>query len=343
MKKQKKNKSPQAFVAGGHVCVVDDEKPVKKKKKKKSRHTLFESLLIMITMITALAYMDCDYELGVLKQPILTIFGAAAVADIIKAAKIGKKAGVDFVKYIIVAILYIVGFVLSAAAGSIPIMTLAAYTSYSLTLVVGRVCSLIKKHKKRNVFINIILFFMILFLFLLPLSYYQLDDDSKRALPIILLLMFMFQSLIRIIGISLSQIRFDILKRIVEKSMAVEILSGLALLIVSFSFVFRAMEESIETFFDGVWYCFAIVTTIGFGDYTAESLIGRLLSMILGVYGIIVVSLITSIIINFYTETKDMITDDDDDSDDSEPQETSALTEQTEQADVQTEPEPVED
>ena len=55
---------------------------------------------------------------------------------------------------------------------------------------------------------------------------------------------------------------------------------------------------------DALWYCFAIVTTIGFGDVASVSVIGRILSVILGFYGIIVVAVITSIIVNFYNETK---------------------------------------
>ena len=55
---------------------------------------------------------------------------------------------------------------------------------------------------------------------------------------------------------------------------------------------------------DGLWYCFAIVTTIGFGDLTVTGTLSRILSVILGIYGIIVVSLITSIIVNFYNEVK---------------------------------------
>ncbi len=46
------------------------------------------------------------------------------------------------------------------------------------------------------------------------------------------------------------------------------------------------------------------MTTIGFGDITATSLVGRLLSVILGIYGIIVVALVTSIIVNFYSEVR---------------------------------------
>ena len=47
-----------------------------------------------------------------------------------------------------------------------------------------------------------------------------------------------------------------------------------------------------------------MVTTIGFGDVTVSSFLGRLISVVLGVYGIIVVALITSIIVNFYGEIK---------------------------------------
>ena len=52
------------------------------------------------------------------------------------------------------------------------------------------------------------------------------------------------------------------------------------------------------------------MTTIGFGDFSAVTPLGRILSVILGIYGIIVVALITSIIVNFYGEMK---SDDDED------------------------------
>ena len=45
------------------------------------------------------------------------------------------------------------------------------------------------------------------------------------------------------------------------------------------------------------------MTTIGFGDFAATSLIGRILTVFLGIYGLIVVAVITSIIVNFYNET----------------------------------------
>lgn len=67
--------------------------------------------------------------------------------------------------------------------------------------------------------------------------------------------------------------------------------------------VFMCCEESISTFANGLWYSFSIVTTIGLGDYAATSLIGRIVAVFLGIYGIVVVAVITSIIVNFFNET----------------------------------------
>ena len=91
---------------------------------------------------------------------------------------------------------------------------------------------------------------------------------------------------------------------ILKGTYAKEILSGLVLAMVTASFLLVFIEPQIATFGDGIWYCFALVTTIGFGDFAAVTTLGRLISIILGIYGIVVVSLITSIIVNVYTEKK---------------------------------------
>ena len=58
------------------------------------------------------------------------------------------------------------------------------------------------------------------------------------------------------------------------------------------------------TYGDALWFSFATITTIGYGDFSVTSYITRTLAVILGIYGILVVAIITSVVVNFYNETK---------------------------------------
>ena len=131
-------------------------------------------------------------------------------------------------------------------------------------------------------------------------------EESQLIFIIVTMLFIACRSLIRIMSVTFARLRLDLLRDIVQQTYAAEIIFGLLLLIASFSFVLIYTDTAS---FDGkytnaLWYCFAVVTTIGFGDMTAVSTIGRILSVVLGVYGIVVVALITSIIVNFYGEMK---------------------------------------
>jgi hypothetical protein len=191
---------------------------------------------------------------------------------------------------------------------------------YLAASLAGCLLSMIRKRSR----LNIILFILMLLVTLIGLclqAYSDLAVTMEEAVPAplitlsMILILFMLvdvQGIAAIIPIAFSSIRMDILKKIIRKTYAAEILFGIVLLIVAFSLILPAFEENIPTFGDALWYCFAIVTTIGFGDITAVSVVGRILSVILGIYGIIVVSLITSIIVNFYGEMKREEGDDED-------------------------------
>ena len=165
---------------------------------------------------------------------------------------------------------------------------------HMLGLAADHLFSIVKDHKVRNAAFRV---FSVLLLGV------GLAFDGKAALMVVLALTIprIFYYIARI---SFSQVKLDVLSRIIRKTYAAEILFGMLLLITAFSIVLPNFELNIPTFGDALWYCFAIVTTIGFGDITAVTVPGRILSVILGLYGLIVVALITSIIVNFYSETK---------------------------------------
>lgn len=179
---------------------------------------------------------------------------------------------------------------------------------YVLAVLIGSLIELIRKRSKWNVLLFILMLVVAFFgvtSVMIPVLGETKDLTAAVVLSIIIIFFLIdVQGVASIVPLAFSSIRLDILKKIIKKTYATEILFGIVLLIVAFSFILPAFEPGIDNFWDALWYCFAIVTTIGFGDIYATSGIGRILSVILGLYGIIVVSLITSIIVNFYGEMK---------------------------------------
>ena len=167
--------------------------------------------------------------------------------------------------------------------------TTAAAALCGVALAAGRVYAIVRNRKARSIVFNV--------LAILAIAY------CATAIFFIGALLFLL-AVFALMSIVFSRISFDVLKKIVVKTHAAEIIFGLILLIVTFALLLVFFEPNINDFLDALWYCFAIVTTIGFGDLTAVTIFGRILSVILGAYGIIVVALITSIIVNFYGEMK---------------------------------------
>lgn len=89
----------------------------------------------------------------------------------------------------------------------------------------------------------------------------------------------------------------------INKVRGLDIFFGLIIVIMIASFMLPYLEPGINTIGDAWWYCFALITTIGFGDFTAVTLVGRIISVIIGFYGIIIVSLLTSSIVVYITDS----------------------------------------
>ena len=147
-----------------------------------------------------------------------------------------------------------------------------------------------RNHSFNSIFFNLICVFTLIFV---------IRGDYYRVLIYILV-----QVVVHIVCLSFSQMNLKLLIKVIRKTYAANVMGGLLLLMAAASFTIPALEESIPTFKDAVWYCFSILTNIGFADYAAATDAGKVISLLLGVYGIIVVALITSIIVNFYTEVK---------------------------------------
>lgn len=221
---------------------------------------------------------------------LLLFFLALSAARIVRGFRLRAKKGEGFFR--------LSGAQAAAflACGLLPVMLgytttsmLAVSVISAVALIAGRILTIVHDHRVRTIIPNVLAVVGIVYC----------------ALELVLMCGLLFLlSVFALLAIVFSRISFSVLKGIVLKTHAAEIIFGLLLLIVTFSLLLTFFEPNMGSFKDALWYCFAIVTTIGFGDLTAVTDFGRVLSVILGAYGIIVVALITSIIVNFYGEMK---------------------------------------
>ncbi|MBR6184898.1 MAG: two pore domain potassium channel family protein [Clostridia bacterium] len=217
-----------------------------------------------------------------------------AVARAFRALRLREKSKLLFAFHLSSAAAFFGLVVLTAVRGHTDQVCFIINLTIWVLLFMGRVQCVIRKHTLRNILLNLVLIAVIL-LFIAAIA---ID-----ALPLWMTMYLVgTQALYFIMEAVFARVRIDVLRKIIRKTYAAEILLGLLLLIISISYMLSHTEESLSSLEDALWYCFAIVTTIGFGDYTATTPLGRILSVILGLYGIVVVALVTSVIVNFYGE-----------------------------------------
>ena len=237
--------------------------------------------------------------------------------------------------------LYLAGAVLILLLEPFHSSLLVAAAVEFAVMLFNRVAAIMKKPKKRAIVFNVICIMLILyvaFVFfgsdLVVSQTVEMDEAELQANPnytnisesmdqleeldesfsgmsgldilvyIVLMLLILVRMILHVVGISISQMKLNILLNIIRETYVLEILMGLMLMIIACSSIFTTLEENMADYWDALWYSFALVTTIGFGDITATTMIGRALSVFLGIYGIVVVAIITSVIVNFYGEMR---------------------------------------
>jgi hypothetical protein len=172
---------------------------------------------------------------------------------------------------------------------------------FALSIILSRIFKLIEKHSVRDIVFSVL---VIVFSIAVAIGFFQ--KVNRDFLGSVILLECLFIAVCTFIEaslLSLSQLKLDVFAKIIFKTFALEILFGLLALMATFSIILMYEEPTMSYYPDALWYCFTVVTTIGFGDFYATTLIGRLVTVVLGIYGIVVVAVFTSIIVNFYNET----------------------------------------
>lgn len=90
--------------------------------------------------------------------------------------------------------------------------------------------------------------------------------------------------------------------RVLKRTGTLKIFSGYLLFLCGAAAVLTVLEPGIKTFGDGVWYCFVAATTIGFGDICVVTRLGRVITVLVAVYGILMTAMVPGVVVSYYME-----------------------------------------
>lgn len=178
---------------------------------------------------------------------------------------------------------------------------------YSLTIIVNCLLKMRREQSIQTIIFNCLLItlsFLSSFVFFFPAIYAKHASTVSNSNFIVLCFtsMIIVSSSKNILFPYHKKLKADVVSNVIRKSLVKEIITGLFILVILCSIYFTVVEPNITSYVDSLWYSFSVITTIGFGDVYVVTTLGRILSIILGVSGIAVVAVFTSLIVNFYNE-----------------------------------------
>ena len=100
--------------------------------------------------------------------------------------------------------------------------------------------------------------------------------------------------------------KLKLLWMILKRTKATQILSGYIVFLFVSAAIIQLVEPDINHYGDALWYCYAVLSTAGFGDIVAITFIGKLVSVLVTIYTIFVVAIVTGVVVNYYGQIVEM-------------------------------------
>ena len=93
-----------------------------------------------------------------------------------------------------------------------------------------------------------------------------------------------------------------VIRRILKDTKADRIWVAFVLFVLVSGLIVWLAEPDIATYGDALWYCYAVITTVGFGDVVAVTAVVRVISVLLSAFAVLVIAIITGVIVNYYNQ-----------------------------------------
>ncbi len=89
---------------------------------------------------------------------------------------------------------------------------------------------------------------------------------------------------------------FNLIERVFNSRRLRTIIGVLALSIIAFGYIFYVTEPQVKTIEDGIWWALVTVTTVGYGDITPATTLGRFVAGTLMFFGLGLIATVTAIV-----------------------------------------------
>lgn len=94
--------------------------------------------------------------------------------------------------------------------------------------------------------------------------------------------------------------KLRILHGVLKKTKADKIILGFVAFLLVSAFIILLVEPDITRYADALWYCYAVFSTIGFGDIVATTFVSKVLSVLITIYALFAIAVVTGVVVSFY-------------------------------------------
>lgn len=95
---------------------------------------------------------------------------------------------------------------------------------------------------------------------------------------------------------------FEVIGIFLRDTFLDEVLGVFAIIIIAFTLSLYLFDPSINNLFDSLWFVISSITTVGYGDVLPYSTVGRIISLILLIVGVLIFSAITGALASYFNK-----------------------------------------
>ena len=90
--------------------------------------------------------------------------------------------------------------------------------------------------------------------------------------------------------------------KLLNRTGAIKFFFAYLIILLISGFILSLIEPQVNGIFEGFYFTFVASTTIGFGDIVPVTILGRIITIIVTLFGVLTVAMVPGVVVAYYTE-----------------------------------------